>query len=69
MVGIVLGFTWVCGEFDAMERNEDAKHHDSEPPTPHSIIKMGSRLVQLLSSPAIKGQIVFQFAISGDMFW
>ncbi|CAL5365470.1 unnamed protein product [Camellia sinensis] len=26
-----------------LERNGDAKNHDSEPPTPHSLIKMGSR--------------------------
>ncbi|KAI8000608.1 Protein CELLULOSE SYNTHASE INTERACTIVE 1 [Camellia lanceoleosa] len=33
------------------ERNENAKHHDSELPTAHSLIKMGSRECSNMEHP------------------
>lgn len=38
-----LSFSWL------QERNGDSKVQDSEPPTPHSLIKMGSRSANTLS--------------------
>ncbi|KAL7176979.1 hypothetical protein ACSBR2_030335 [Camellia fascicularis] len=54
-LGMVLGSCsgWIIGGVihAFKERNGDAKHHDSEPPTPHSLIKMGSRECSNMEHP------------------